>query len=165
MSKKEVKKIRASNALAQKIGAGDVDSKKIAAAQDVMEATEIDFGEIANPFLEKLQAAVVAAQAREGDADGKALIESITNPTMNLKANAATFNYPLVSEAAGTVLNFLDMLQTIDDDIVVIADNLHKAITVIVSQKMSGADNPIGKTLVKEFKDVCQRYVDKHISS
>ena len=83
---------------------------------------------------------------------------------MNLKANAATFNYPLISDAAGTVLNFLDIVNALDGEIVVIADNLHKAIAVIVQQKMSGSENPAGKALVKEFKDVCKRYMDKRMA-
>lgn len=165
MSRKDVKKIRATNQLAQKVGTGEVDEDKVAAAQKAIENSQIDFTDIAKPFLDQLQNAIAMAKKNLDSADKKEMLNNITFPIMNLKANAATFNYPLISDAAGTVLNFLDIVNAFDAEIVVIADNLHKAITVIVLQKMSGSENPAGKVLVKEFKDVCKRYMDKRMAA
>lgn len=162
MTRKDVKKIRATNALAQKIGSGEIDAAKIEAAQAAIENSQVDFLELAKPFLDQLKNAISAVKNDPEFKGREKLLNNITFPIMNLKANAATFNYPLVSEAAGTVLNFLDAVNKIDSDIVVIADSLHKAITVIVMQKMSGKDNPAGKALVQEFKDVCKRYLDRN---
>lgn len=162
MNRKDVKKIRATNTLAQKVGSGEIDAAKIEAAQATIENSQIDFSELAKPLLDQLKNAIAAAKKDPEFKDREKILNNITFPIMNLKANAATLNYPLISEAAGTVLNFLDAVNKIDNDIVVIADNLHKAITVIVMQKMTGKDNPAGKVLVQEFKDVCKRYLDKN---
>lgn len=165
MSKKDVKKIRATNQLAQKVGTGEVDEDKIAAAQKAIENSKVVFSEVAKPFLDQLQNAVAAAKKNINSGESAEILNNIVFPIMNLKANAATFNYPLISDAAGTVLNFFDAVNSVDAETVVIAENLHRAITVIMTQKMEGAENPAGKALVKEFKDVCKRYVDKRMSS
>ena len=156
MERKDVKRIRATNTLAQKVGSGEIDDSKIELAQKMIDVNQVDFAEIAAPFMEQLGKAVKAAKKTNGGGDS---LTSIIFPIMNLKANAATFNYPTVSEIAGTVINFLDAVGAVDAEIITICDNLHRAITVIIMQKMSGKDNPGGAALVQEFKDVCKRYM------
>lgn len=163
MDRKDVKKIRATNALAQKVGSGEIDEKRIEAAQKLVDANEIDFAEMAKPFLDQLQNAIKAAKKAGAGGDRGELLNGITFPIMNLKANAATFNYHVVGDVADTVMNFLDTVNTIDNEILVIADNLHKAITVVVMQKMSEKNPPGSMQLTGEFRDVCKRYMDKRM--
>jgi hypothetical protein len=160
VERKDVKRIRATNQLAQKVGSGEVEDSRVEAAQKIIEVNQVDFVEIAAPFMDQLGKAVKAVKKSGPDAD---TLNAIIFPIMNLKANAATFNYPVVSDIAGTVMNFLDAVGKIDGEILVIAENLHKAITVVIAQKMSGKDHPGGAALVQEFKDVCKRYMEKHV--
>lgn len=160
-SKKEARVIRASLELQQKVGTGSIDSVRIDQAQQVINTTKVDFEPLARPQLEQLQKAV--ARARQGVSNEKAVIEGIMQPIMNLKANAGTFNYPAISDMTGTVLNFLESVRKIDNEILDIIDNLHKAVTVAVVQKLSGVNNKLGEKLATEFKGVCKRYVDKRL--
>lgn len=159
MERKDVKKIRATNTLAQKVGSGEIDDSRVESAQKIIDVNQVDFAEIAAPFMEQLGKAVKEAKKSGGEGDA---LNSIIFPIMNLKANAATFNYPAVGEIASTVMNFLDAIGVVDAEVITICDNLHRAITVIIMQKMSGKDHPGGVALVQEFKDVCKRYMEKN---
>lgn len=160
MSKDDVRKIKASVALQQKVGTGKIDEKAVEKAQAVMSENKVDFTPLALPQIELLQEAIKNAK---GGREDEELMNDITLPIMNLKANAATFNYPIISEICGTVLTFLEHVGKIDDEVIVIVDNLCKAVMVIVSQKITDKENPVAVGLIKEFKDVCKRYMEKRL--
>ncbi|MCB9988860.1 MAG: hypothetical protein H6868_05930 [Rhodospirillales bacterium] len=157
--KKKVTRIPASRELQSRVGTGEVDKKAIGQAQDVIENNKVDFEPIAKPYLAELRR--IVQDARDGKLSGPELADLITQPIMNLKANAGTFNYPVISSLTGTVLMFMDTVKKVDNDIIDIADNLQKAVMVVIHQKMSGDGGPAGQALAKEFASVCQRYIDR----
>ncbi len=155
----KTKIIKASLELQQRVGTGVVDAEVVKQAQQVIEDNDVDFGPIALPLLKDLQDSI--ALAKKGEGDPKSVVESITRPIMNLKGNAGVFKFPLISDMTGTVLALIEHVGRIDDDILVIVDNLHKASTVAVAQKLVDKKNPIAAELAKEFEGVCKRYMEK----
>lgn len=161
MARKDVKIIRVPNTLAQKVGVGEIDGKKIEQAQKIIDVNNVDFAEVSKPFMDQLRNAVKAA--REGGAGNtEELINGISYPIMNLKANAGAFNYPIISDIGDIVLNFLDTLKTLNDEVLVIADNFHKSVMLVLARQMKGPDAPGSRELAQEFSDVCRRYADKY---
>ncbi len=159
-NKPGVKIIKASTDLQKKVGTGVIDTAKVAMAQQMMESNTVDFGPVAQPFLDDLSQAVKNAKK---DKDNPKALESLMLPIMNIKANATTFNYPVAGEVTGTVLTFLEHVGRVDDEILIIAENLHRAVNLVIAQKMVGGKNALGEKLIQEFKDVCRRYIEKRL--
>lgn len=160
----DAKTIKASTDLQRKVGTGNVEVAQVEKAQKVIETNVVDFGELANPQLKELRQAIVMAQKnKHGGPDDRAILEAIILPIMNLKANAGNFNFPLISEMTGVVLNFLENVKVMDDNIVHIADNLHKAVSVAVTMKLKTSKNGVGQQLLTEFDAVCKRYAAKYL--
>lgn len=154
--KKKARKIKADKALQLRVGTGQVDERKVDAAQDVIENNEIDFMPIAKPELDVLEKAINAARKDMSDPD--AVMESLKTPIMNIKANAATFKYKFISELTGTVLMFLENVKRPDKKILQIADVLHKTILLALAYNMQGDGGAHGKVLLEAFQKLCQKY-------
>jgi len=160
-TKGDVKIIKASTALQKKIGTGTLDMRTVDRAQKVIENNKVDFAPIAAPQLDLLQKAVLKIQA--GQLTGFAALEGIMEPIMNLKANAALFNYPFISILTGMVLDFLETVKTPDSEILKIVDNLQKTVAIVVAKQIKTADSPLGAQLLAEFTSVCKRYSDRRL--
>lgn len=149
--------------LQAKVGIGVIEDDKIQKMQKIMDETRVDFAPMAGQFLAELDAAI--ANARNCDGSNKeeeaALIARMTPPVMQIKANAAMFNYPLVGRLANIVLNFLENATRIDKTMLDIIDAHRQTLSVIVKNKMTGTGGPYGLTIETELKGACQRYFKK----
>lgn len=154
-----VKIIKASKDLQQKVGTGTVETQMIEKAEKVIVENKVDFAPIAKPQMDQLKAAI--AEAKKDTSNTKKITESLSTPIMNIKANAATFNYPLVSGLTDAVLTFLEEVKNIDKKTLQIADLLHMTITLILARKMSGDGGNEGKALLAAFRDVCRKHAAK----
>lgn len=152
----KAKKIKASKKLQMKVGTGKIDAKVVEQAQKTIEKTKVDFAPIARPHLNKIRGLVEEIQ-KSGDY-GSVPIEDFTMPIMNLKANAGSFNYETVSDMSGTVLMFLENLDSLDKKVVQIIDLLHKTVLLIIAKEMKGKNHPEGKALIAAFQEVCNKY-------
>lgn len=157
----EVKRIKANLDLQKKVGTGSIDEKKVSKAQDIIKNNKVDFAPIAKPHLDELSKAIKASLGVKSPEDEKAILESYMTPIMNIKANAATFNYSLISGLAGTVLTFLEDVGKYDKKVVQIVDLLYKTILLILAKKMAGDGGNEGKALLGAFHDVCQKTMKK----
>lgn len=159
MAEKEglVKKIPASKALQDKVGIGKIDEKAVEEAQKIINESTVDFVPIARPHLAALHTSVAAALKKKE----YGITEDMKSAIMNLKANAATFNYPLVSQIAETVLLFLEAQKGADKKIIRIVDLFYKTILLMLARKMSGKDHAEGRALQAAFTDVCRNYGKK----
>ncbi len=157
----EVKRIKASLELQKKVGTGSIDEKKVEKAQDVIKSNKVDFAPIAKPHLDELSLAIKNSAAIKSSESNKEILESYMTPIMNIKANAATFNYSLISGLAGTVLTFLEDVGKFDRKVVQIVDLLYKTILLILARKISGDGGPEGKALLGAFHEVCQKTIKK----
>lgn len=149
------KRIKASEKLKRKIGTGQIDDAKILAAQKVIDENDVDFREVANPDLKKLQKAIDAA--RQTGCDSSDIVESFKVPIMNLKANAGTFHYKFISDLTSMVLLLFEGYGTPDRKLVQIADVLHKTILLALAYQMKGDGGANGKALVAAFEEICKK--------
>lgn len=157
----EAKRIKANLDLQKKVGTGAIDEKKVARAQEVIKNNKVDFAPIAKPHLDELSKAIKSSLGLTNPDSPKAILESYMTPIMNIKANAATFNYSLISGLAGTVLTFLEDVGKYDRKVVQIVDLLYKTILLILARKMAGDGGGEGKALLGAFHDVCQKTLKK----
>lgn len=145
--------------LQAKVGSGDLDEKKIAKSQSVIESDQTDFAPMAHGFFDNLETALNAIPPNP--ADTKAAIQPVIVEIMQIKANASMFNYNLVGTLASIVLNFLENLESWDENTHKIVDAHLKTLRHIVSNGMKGDGGEFGHQLTTELRDACQRYFAK----
>ncbi|MBU0800204.1 MAG: hypothetical protein KKA05_04290 [Alphaproteobacteria bacterium] len=154
------KTIAASRELQKRVGTGEIDEKVVKKAQTVMDTNTVDFGPLARPYLTALTTAVAEARKVPGVMD-KQTVETLSVPIMNLKANAATFNYSLISGLTGVVLTFIESHEKPGRKTLQVVELLNKTIMLLVARKMTGDGGEIGNALQKAFKDVCRWCIEK----
>jgi len=152
----EPKVIKANYTLQAKIGKGPLDERTVERCQEVMDNNDVDFSPMAMEFLKELQDAI--DHAKSGEADLKKSVQDMTQPVMQLKANAKTFRYTLVGNLANVMLSFLEAIQEMDDGMIEIVEAHHKTLTAIIMKKMQGDGGAYGKQLEDELKGACKRY-------
>lgn len=154
--KKQPRVIKANYVLQAKVGSGPLDEKKVEECQRVMDEADVDFVPMANEYLNKLEAAII--QVKNGELTGQDAKQAMTQPVMELKANASTFKYDLIGNMANIMLSFLETVKTLDKTVIEIVDVHHKTLKAILSNKMKGDGGASGKALEQELKDACKRY-------
>lgn len=158
---KNSKTYTASIALQQKIGTGPLNPILVERAQRAIEENKIDFAPLGLQYLTELQEALTAV---ESNIDPEKLDEqkrSLTEPVMELKANATIFHYSLVGNLANIMLNFLESITEIDNDALSIVRSHHDSLKAIISGKMKGDGGENGQIMMNELKDACNRYYKK----
>ena len=156
---KKPRVIKANHTLQAKIGTGSLDAKRVEACQKVMDNNDVDFAPMATEILERLGKAI--DDARAGKTELKQAVQDMTEPVMELKANAAVFRYDLIGNLANVMLSFLESIKTLDKTVIEIVNAHHKTLTAIIMKKMQGDGGEYGKQLEKELKDACLRYFQK----
>lgn len=157
----DVKIIKASLELQQKVGTGSIDEQKVVKAQKVINENKVEFAPIAKPHLDTLNSAIKEAMKYKGGGDDQAVLQTFMTPIMNIKANAATFNYPIISSLSGIVLTFLEDVPRYDKKVGQIVDLLYKTIQLILIRKMSGDGGKDSKMLQMAFQELCQKFIKK----
>ena len=151
--------IKANYGLQAKVGKGPLDIRKVEACQRVIDNNEVDFAPMALEILDRLHIAIEVA--RSNKADVEQAVEAMTQPVMELKANAAIFRYNLIGNLANVMLSFLESVKALDKTVIEIVNAHHKTLTAIVTNKMQGDGGKHGKMLEQELKDACLRYYQK----
>lgn len=156
----QVKIIKANTQLQTKAGIGEVDTARIEKAEKVIQNNTEDFVEIASGFLSRLEDSVTRARDDHGKNQlpmaGK--IAGMTQPVMELKANARMFKYDLVTALANVMLGFLENIKDLDSDAIEIVAAHHTTLKIIIMKKMKGDGGTNGALLRTELEDACERY-------
>ncbi len=147
--------IKANRMLQAKVGTGKLSTELIARAQAVIDENETDFAPLAQQFLSELADAIQKSQAEGQNTAHK---EAITNAIMQLKANAATFQYNLVGKLAGIMLTFMERIEDMDEDAISIADAHYRTLHALIKKEMKGDGGTYGKELERELNNACVRY-------
>jgi DNA-directed RNA polymerase subunit F len=158
--RKKTKIIKPPNLLKIKVGSGGINKSKISEANEYIEKNTLDFKPYAEEYIQKMKKSLKHIK-KTGETDKEA-INSLIKPIMELKGNGAMFNYPLVSDISDIILNFLENLDTLNQDAIDIVDVHEKTLHIIVKKKLSGSGGSYGTELVKELMKACNRYYDKH---
>lgn len=148
------------NVLREKCGKGGINPDLIAVAQKMIDENGLDFVPFAERFLERIDKGI--ASARKSDIRGRDVINAIAGPVMELKANGAMFEYPLVSEVAGILLNFLEENADMNDDAIDIVVVHRRTLQAIVTGRLRGMGGKDGLALLQELADACDRYYKRH---
>jgi hypothetical protein len=154
-----VKIFKASTELQVKAGTGEVDEKKIVRAENVIQNNTEDFLPLAVAFLNRLDQGIT--NARKPGLSMEAKIAGMTQPVMELKANARMFKYDLVTVMANVMLGFLETIKELDDDAIEIVAAHHTTLRAIIAKQIKGDGGSIGVRLRTELEDACARYFKK----
>lgn len=154
--KPEARVIKANYVLQAKVGSGPLDAKTVSRCQAVMDNNTVDFSPLAKEILNKLKTAI--DDAKNGKTDLEEAKQAMTQPVMELKANAKIFKYDLIGNLANVMLSFLEAIKTMDNHVIEIVNAHYKTLTAIIANKMSGDGGANGKKLEQELKDACKRY-------
>jgi hypothetical protein len=155
-----VKIITPPNTLREKVGYGGIDSSVISLAEQLIVKSDVDFQPYAKNFLDQIEQTIntiLPIKTRPRD-----MIDSLVKPIMNLKANGGMFKYPLATEIADIALDFLEGLDTLNDDALGIIIAHQKTLRVIINSKLTGNGGEAGQALANELYEACKRYHKKH---
>ena len=148
--------IKPPNKLKEKVGSGGIDMRVIQKAQNLLENNNVDFKPQATILMEVLTEAI--NDAKSGNAKGEDAIEAIMYPAMQLKAQGAMFKYPLISDIANILVNFLETVTLIDKDVLDITVAHRMSLNAVLAGEIKGDGGKIGKELRDELMDACNRY-------
>ena len=156
MERQKTKIIKATKALQNKAGQGDISPDAVKKAETAIKTGTQDFTPLAENLL--IQLANSTEKARRAGYADKSLIRGITKPVMELKSNARMFGYDLVTDLANIMLDFLESIEKLDALSVDIVEAHHKTLSLILEKKMSGNGGTLGASLQKELRAAVQRY-------
>jgi hypothetical protein len=151
------------NTLKLKAGAGGLDEKIIAKAQEMIDKAEIDFLPLGQRYLTALQEGMRMTEQRRGQVEDEALITTMLYPAMQLKANGGMFGYPLVTAIAARLIRFLEHIHDPNPDAMDIVNgfaNALQAIMLMGEKSKDGSEN--GNQLAEVLDEACTRYFEKH---
>lgn len=152
--------LKPKNEIKQKAGSGGLDPRTIDQAQNKIENNDVDFKPIAAELLMTLDKAI--ADSRSAQLTGTQAIESIIYPVMQLKAQGGMFHYPLVTDIADILVNFMETLNTIDKDAIDIADAHKKTLQIIMAKEIRGKQGPVQDQFRQALNEACERYYKLH---
>jgi hypothetical protein len=158
--KKEVRFYDPPNVLREKVGTGGFDPVMLERAEEFIDQHQVDFTPTANDILKRLNKAI--SKAKKAPKADKEIVDSISGPIMELKANGSMFHYALVSEIASVILNFLENVEELNEDGFDIIDVHQKTLEAILASGLTGDGGREGRALAQELYQACQRYKKKY---
>lgn len=157
-----VKMITPKHVLREKIGYGGIAKGLVERAEGVIASNDIDFQPYAKNFLGRIEQAIVLARPLK--TRNRETVDMLIKPVMELKANGGMFKYPLVTEIADIILDFLEGLNSLNDDALDVVDIHQKALHAIIGNRLTGNGGRTGESLSNELYAACKRYHKKHPS-
>lgn len=144
------------NHLKEKVGSGGISEAIVEKAQSMIETNTVDFRPIATALLEQLDETI--AHARTGSLTGEKAIEAMIYPAMQMKSQGSMFHYPLVTEFSDILVNFLETVETADNDVLDIVAAHKMSINVVLKGQIKDASDAAAAELRSALMDACKRY-------
>lgn len=144
------------NRLKEKVGSGGIDESVLTKAQDMLENNTVDFKPIALMLVDVLHESIT--DSKSGTIKGEEAIESMLYPAMQLKAQGGMFHYPLISEIANILVNFLETVTDTDKDVLDIVVAHKQSINAVLASEIKGDGGKVGRELRDALLDACARY-------
>jgi hypothetical protein len=161
MPKEKTHIYKANTDLKQKVGSGTISPELIEKAQKGIEDNDVDFSPLGLQFLNELDEALIDVQKNLHADKFESQKQDLTQPVMELKANAAMFHFNLVGNLASIMLNFLETIDSLDTDALSIVRAHHDTLRGIISNNMRGDGGDKGKICIQELEGACARYYKK----
>lgn len=153
------------NILKAKTGTGGLNETVLERAQKLLENNTVDFAPLADVYLKTMKNGIDSAREEllhKDEVRDEAKISQILYPCVQLKANGGMFHFPLVTRAADRFVQFMEVVERLDNETIEIATAFHTAIRVIVASKIKGDGGAQGNALIEELNNACMRYFEKH---
>lgn len=157
----KTKTYKANQALKQRVGSGPLNPILVERAQKALEDNDVDFTPLGLQFLGELEKNLDQVGPKPDPDKLAAQKQLLTEPVMELKANATLFHYSLVGNLANIMLNFLESINELDKDALSIVRGHHDSLKAIITNKMKGDGGGNGKIMMSELSDACARYYNK----
>ena len=154
--------IKPPNLLKGKVGSGGLSEEILDRAQALLENNTVDFLPLAEMYLSALMTGIEMAKNPGPSDDMEYIISTMLYPTMQLKANGGMFHYPLVTEIADKLIQFLEVLPEADIEAVEIVLAFHTTVRAIVLGRITGDGGPHGRDLAVALHHACERYFEKN---
>ncbi len=141
-----------------KVGTGGLSENILNKAQALLEGNTHDFRPLGEMYLESMMYAVEKARDSNLDVYSEELLTHVIYPVMQLKANGGMFHYPLVTDIADHLIQFLEVIETLDKDAIEIIRAFHTTIRAVLLGQIKGD----GGALMQALVETCYRYFEKH---
>ena len=149
------------NNLKFKVGNGGLTEDILNKAQALLESNTIDFTPLAEMYLDAMMRGIQQAKSPASDYDKEFLIGAILFPGMQLKANGGMFHYELVTRIADKFIQFMEVLDNLDDPALEILTSFHTTLRAIILGRIQGDGGKRGEELMTALIEVCTRYFEK----
>lgn len=155
--------IKPPNLLKAKVGSGGLAEDILNKAEKLLEENTHDFVPLGEMYLDTLARGIQEAKENLSDSgDHERIIGGILYPAMQLKGNGGMFHYPLVTAIADTFVQFLEVIERMDEEVLDIAQGYHTTLRAVVHGRIKGDGGARGTELHKALLDACDRYFSKH---
>lgn len=148
--------LKANFALRMKIGKGGIAPKVLLACRRVMEENAFDFAPMARDILKTILSEIERLKTQKRT--HKEALETLRIQVMQFKANAATFRYPLLSEIAHKLLDFLDQIDELDTPAIEIIMVFHDTAEKLLVRRDENRSDPRTRKIPEEFEKAFERY-------
>ncbi|PCI56793.1 MAG: hypothetical protein COB36_00505 [Alphaproteobacteria bacterium] len=150
------------NIIKGKVGSGGLSEQVLKRAQKLLETHTSDFSPLADIYLSRMLEGIEKAENTNEEDVLEDLITAILLPCVQLKANGAMFHYQLVTRIADRFVQFMEVVECLDEETIEIAKAYHSTIKIVVAGKIKGDGGKQGDALVEELNRACMRYFEKH---
>jgi len=154
--------IKPPNLIKAKVGDGGLSDAILDRAQKLLEENTGDFVPLAEIYLARMKDGIKKSRDAVDGEDTEYLISGILYPCAQLKANGGMFHYPLVTRIAERFVQFMEVIECIDPEVIEIAEAFHTTITAVVHGKVKGDGGQYGNEIVEALNAACMRYFEKH---
>lgn len=154
--------IKPPNLLKAKVGSGGLSDDIIAKAQALLENNAVDFQPLAELYLNSLFSGIEKTRKNISEETNEYNIGSMLYPAMQLKANGGMFHYPLVTTIADRLVQFLEVIELIDEDAIEIVLAFHTTLRAVITGQVQGDGGTHGADLIAALDEACMRFFDRH---
>lgn len=150
------------NVIKQKVGSGGVSEEILDKAQTLLEQNAVDFTPLAEIYLGQLMGGIHVAKNPPKDVPEESLFASMLYPSVQLKANGKMFHYPLITVMADKLIQFLEVVESPDKEVIEIILAFHTTIQMVVQARIQGDAGAQGRSLLKALDQACNRYFEQY---
>lgn len=160
--KRKAEFFRPPNALKSKVGTGGLSEEILDRAQAMLESTIVDFLPLAETYLSRMLSAIEAAKRApmQNEEEREQVVAEILYPVMQLKASGGMFRYPLVTSIAEQLVQFLEVVDYADPEVLEIVFAFYTTIRAVVLGRVSGDGGAHGQELQRALHAACLKYFE-----
>lgn len=150
------------NTLKEKVGSGGLDESVLKKAQQVIDEADVDFKPLGEEYLIAIRIGMNLAKQENRTEEDEEVIETMLFPSMQMKANAGMFGFPLISRIASVLVQFLEVIKIPNNDALDIVEVFETSFKLILEEKVPKNDRKYANGLEEELRGACMRYFRKH---